>query len=76
VTPGSGKPLVPTAVQVVADVHDTPFRVVAGLRAGVVWSVQLVPFHNSGTIPTAVQAVAEVHETAESVPPPARVGVA
>src|SRR6478735_2650289 len=64
----------PTAVQAVADVHDTPFSVLFG-AAGVVWIVQLMPFQNSASVPgppcpTEVQAVAEAHETAESVPLP------
>ena len=69
---------VPTAVQAVAEVHETPsrFGLVAPVGVGVVWIVQAVPFHRSAMVlytvtfvdgtsnsPTAVQAVAEVHET-------------
>ena len=69
----------PTAVHDVALGQDTPFSSLT--RApdgfGVVWIVQLVPFHLSASIaggtsipvlapPTAVQAVAAVHDTPES----------
>jgi hypothetical protein len=61
-------------VQVVEDVHDTPFRamVVAPAGLGVLWIVQLVPSQISASVrwvlptsydPTAVHAVADVHDT-------------
>jgi hypothetical protein len=66
----------PTAVQAVADVHDTPLRPLSGtpLEFGVDWIDQAVPFHRSAKVcaflneirlePTAVQAVGDVHDTA------------
>jgi len=71
----------PTAVHFVADVHDTPRRLLLGgpLGLGVVWIVQLVPSQRSANVPplpmlgpdspTAVHAVADVHETAFRLPP-------
>ncbi len=72
----------PTAVQAVADVHDTPAREMprtAPEGAAVGWIVQLVPSQTSASalpsakpLPTAVQAVADVHDTPDrvlSVPP-------
>ena len=63
----------PTAVQAVADAHDTPFSMLfdppAGL--GVVWIDHLVPFQRSASVtvvvlvevlPTAVQALADVQD--------------
>lgn len=68
----------PTAVQLVAVVHETAESalVVAPAGFGVVWIDQAVPFHASARVtstpepltysPTAMQAVAAVHETPES----------
>jgi hypothetical protein len=64
----------PTAVQAVADEHDTPSSWPAPvLGFGVVWIDQVVPFQRSANVPwpppgsewspTAVQAVADVHDT-------------
>ncbi len=65
----------PAAVQAVADVHDTPLRLLpwAPLGLGVAWMAQLVPFHRSASVrpvpplllypPTAVHAAADVHDT-------------
>ena len=63
----------PTALQAVADVHDTPLSSIeeAPLTVGTVWIPQVVPFQRSANatvpvpfeLPTAVQAVADVHET-------------
>jgi hypothetical protein len=60
----------PTAVQAVAVVHDTPSSpgLIDPLGKGVVWKVQVVPFHTSAEDPTAVQAVAEMQETASTPP--------
>jgi hypothetical protein len=66
----------PTAVQSLAELHETPFsatsKVLAGL--GTLWTVQLEPFQRSANgcdgksvvpaPPTAVHAVDDVHETA------------
>ena len=70
---------VPTAVQAVLDVHDTPSNSLAAapLGSGLVWTFQLVPFQRSARVdvpagddrvlnPTAVQSVAETHETRAS----------
>jgi hypothetical protein len=62
----------PTAVQAVADAHDTPARRLIGAPAGdgTGWMLQLVPFHLSAMtcpallFPTAVHADADVQETA------------
>lgn len=62
----------PTAVQAVADVHDTPVKKLIGAPAGagIDSTVQLVPSHLSAMtapallFPTAVQALVEVQETA------------
>ena len=68
-------PANPTAVQALADVHDTPdsplFWSPAGLGVG--WMDHEVPFHRSASVttlpalfryfPTAVQASAAVHDT-------------
>jgi hypothetical protein len=61
----------PTAVQEVAEVHETPPRPLPAAPAGVgtCWTLHLVPSQRSarepaGVFPTAVQAAAEVHETA------------
>jgi hypothetical protein len=66
-------PLLPTAVQAVADVHETPFRL-PPLGLGVVWVVQVLPSQRSTNVPplpepTAVHAEADVHETAFRPPP-------
>jgi hypothetical protein len=60
----------PTAVQALADVHDTPCRRVFDppVGLGVCWIDHLVPFHRSASAPleeapTAVQALADVHDT-------------
>ena len=72
----------PTAVQAVAVVQDTPERLlVAGPgRFGVGWIVQFVPFQFSASVaplpcPTALQALAAVQETLWKLPPAAGVGV-
>jgi hypothetical protein len=62
----------PTAVQAVAEVHDTPVKKLIGAPAGVGtrWMLQLVPSHLSAMtcpallLPTAVHALGEVQETA------------
>jgi len=41
--------MLPTAVQALADVQDTPFRLVT---VGPVWIVQVVPFHCSASVMT------------------------
>src|ERR1700722_14739117 len=64
----------PTAVQALADVHDTPYRKVNDAPAGlgVCWIDHLVPFQRSASVtvvvpleesPTAVQALADAHDT-------------
>ena len=70
----------PVAAQAVADVHDTPLKMlpVAPAGWGVAWIDQLVPFHRSASstaapalltvCPTAVQAAADEHDTADSCP--------
>jgi hypothetical protein len=73
------KKALPTAVQAVADVQDTPNKVPLEAPRGrtACWIRQRVPFHLSAEVndgldrlaecePTAVQARREVHETAES----------
>ena len=42
----------PTAVQAVAEVHDTPYKALATapLGLGVVWIPQVVPFHTSAKV--------------------------
>jgi hypothetical protein len=61
---------IPTAVQAVAEVHDTPLRaeLTLPLGLGVAWTAQDVPFHRSASVasledPTAVQGVADVQDT-------------
>jgi hypothetical protein len=79
---------VPTAMQNVLAVQETPNRAVPGAPAGlgVGWMVQFVPFHCSARVavglpklsvraPTAVHAMADVHDTAAREPPPAGFGV-
>jgi hypothetical protein len=64
--------MLPTAMHAVADVHETPVRKLFGTPAGagIVWTLQLVPFHRSAMtcaallLPTAVHADGEVQETA------------
>jgi predicted secreted protein len=70
----------PTAVQAVAEVHETALRMlpVAPVGLGTASIDQLVPFQRSASItclpvalmapPTAVQAVAEVQDTAHRFP--------
>jgi hypothetical protein len=66
----------PTAMQAVAEVHDTPLRSalsVTPMGLGVAWTDQVVPSQRSAMVPsppeptltgpTAVQAVGEVHDT-------------
>src|SRR5205085_1258889 len=66
----------PTAVQALLDVHDTPplrTLAVAPAGLGVLWIVQLLPFQTSASVtgmppssvsyPTAVHAVLAVHDT-------------
>ena len=68
----------PTAVQAVADAHDTPARRLIGAPAGdgTGWMLQLVPFHLSARVPaldtpTAKQAdTAGIHATLVKKPPP------
>src|SRR6516165_7824415 len=65
-------PLFPTAMQAVADVHETAFRLPP--LVGVVWVVQVPPSQRSTNVPplpdpTAVHDVADVHETAFRPPP-------
>jgi hypothetical protein len=77
---GTSAPLVPadpTAVQAVAEVHDTPVRLLfwAPGGGGVAWVAHLAPSQRSARLtltplppskdPTAVQAVADGQETAE-----------
>jgi hypothetical protein len=64
----------PTAVQAVADVHDTPLRTLGRESAGFDWIDQRTPFQRSTSAndlpdlflkyPTATQALREVHDTA------------
>src|SRR6516164_1902084 len=68
--------VLPTAVQALADVHDTPPRTTDDPPAGVgvCWIDHVVPFHRSASdppllgpvlsMPTAVQALADAHDTA------------
>src|SRR5689334_23556728 len=72
----------PTAVQALAAVQDTPVRLLVagpgGLGAG--WIVQLVPFQFSAIVapspcPTASPALAAVQETLRKLPPATGVGV-
>jgi hypothetical protein len=72
----------PTAVQAVADVHDTPDSTLLVAPGGfwVVWVDHLVPFQRSASVappedPTAVQAVDAVQDTPDRTPPAARLGV-
>jgi hypothetical protein len=67
----------PTAVHAVAEVHDTPDKLMlaAPLGVGVVWIVHVLPSQRSASVPPlpdprAVHAVADVHETAFRVTPP------
>jgi hypothetical protein len=69
---------VPTAVQAVAEVQDTPSRLLEMLPAlGLGTTDQLVPFQDSISVwyglppvlPVAVQVVAEVQDTPERVSP-------
>jgi hypothetical protein len=60
----------PTAVQAVADGHDTPLSWLTGWPVGLGedWIDQVLPFQRSAKVPwllppTAVQATAEVHDT-------------
>jgi hypothetical protein len=69
-------------VHAVADVHDTPDRLltVGPLGLGVVWIVQLEPSQRSANgppllSPTAVHAMADAHDTADRMPPPLGLGV-
>jgi hypothetical protein len=73
----SGPKADPTAVQAVADGHDTPVRTPSEIDAGsgIVWEVQPDPLQRSanssalGAIdPTAVHAVGAAHETANRPP--------
>lgn len=74
VTAVTPKPWDPTAVQALAELHDTPYRM-SSLGSGVFWATQVVPSHLSTKSPlpytckgpTAVQR-AELHETALSSP--------
>jgi hypothetical protein len=79
---------VPTAMQNVWAVQETPNRALPGAPAGlgVGWKVQFVPFHRSARVPvglpklsvrvpTAVQATADVQDAAPRKPPPAGLGV-
>jgi hypothetical protein len=66
----------PTATQNVAEVQETPTRVLEGTPGGlgVCWTDHLVPFHTSARVtcaparsrraPTAMQKLGEVHDTA------------
>jgi hypothetical protein len=77
----------PTAVQAVADVHETPLSSLplAPGKFGVVWSDQLVPFQCSARVislpmlstefPTAVHAMDDAHETPLSMLAPFGFGV-
>jgi hypothetical protein len=64
-------PEVPTAVQAVAEVQDTPLRLADSvpLGSGVRWTFQVVPFQRSARVPdrdvspTAIHIVAEVQDT-------------
>jgi hypothetical protein len=63
----------PTAVQAVAELHDTPESALSLLGLGVDWTVQLVPFQLCANVtnvealfsdqPTAMQLSAELHDT-------------
>lgn len=75
---------VPTAVQLVAVVHATPYKESTPRTGlGVGWTFQLLPFQRSASVtsppllpdaPTAVQAVADVQLTPSSLAPVAPVG--
>jgi hypothetical protein len=63
----------PTAVQSLADGHETPVSPeLPGLRR--CWTTHLIPFHRSASglfdlvVPTAVQAVGDEQDTASSQP--------
>ena len=65
-------PLFPTAVQAVADVHETAFRL-PPLGVGLVWTVQVLPSQRSTNVPAlpnpkAVHAVADEQDVAERTP--------
>jgi|SRR5579864_7575499 len=78
---------VPTALQEVADGHETPLSaaLVAPVGFGVAWMLQAVPFQDSARVevtlvlleedPTASQSVAETHDTADRFVNVAPVGV-
>jgi hypothetical protein len=71
---------VPTIVQLLADVHETPvaYATFAPVGAGIDWTFHSVPFQISAKgatmaelfsySPTAMQALAEVHDTASRLP--------
>jgi hypothetical protein len=72
----------PTAVQTVADVHDTPFSslLVTPTGLGVGWIAHLVPVQDaanvpSGPVPTAVHVVVDGHDTAFRVLPVVTAGL-
>jgi hypothetical protein len=80
-------PLNPTAVQAVAELHDTAFSWLARApeALGIDWTAHAVPFQSSAKAttlpllltnsPTDVQAVTEVHDTAASTLAKARAGL-
>jgi hypothetical protein len=70
-----GSSALPTAVQLVAEVHDTPSNRLSDTPdgLGVLWTDQLTPSQRSASAelpacPTAVHAVAEVQDTLRSAP--------
>lgn len=76
--PGPPKdfPSPPTAVQALAEVHDTPDRKPSCPGLGVRWIDHLAPFQRSTNAvralltPMATQALADGHDTPEKISPP------
>src|SRR6266581_4342629 len=76
--PRTRRTRLPTAVHVLAELHDTPAgSAIPGLGVG--WTAQVVPFQRSASAPTpvsptAVHAVADVHDTPAMKPSSSRSG--
>ena len=60
---GGGAP-VPTASQLLDDVHDKDARDPPPLGVGELWTVQVVPFHTNTSVPVVVPPTA-VHDVVE-----------